>query len=79
METEANTINKAKSPMSSMALETTKPPMPKTGSGIRGTNQARVEYTATMEGMPKIRAVLRFTMPSRYLGKVPTKLIAPTG
>ena len=60
------------------ALVTTKEPIVNNSAGMAGTMNARVAYTAMMDGIPKMMAVLKLISPFLYFGKTPTRLVDPT-
>jgi hypothetical protein len=78
IETDAATINKAKSSIMANAFVTMMPSNSNRLDGIAGTNTFRVRKTAIMEGMPNTKAVLKSIRPVLYFGIAPTKLLKPT-
>jgi hypothetical protein len=59
---EARIITMAKSNIKAIGFVMTKEPKENNCLGIRGTNHSLVAYTAAIEGIPKIRTVLKSTL-----------------
>jgi hypothetical protein len=78
IDNDANTINTANNNIIMIFFVNTNEPKCMISEGIAGTMNLRVKNTATIDGAPKMIAVLKFNNFSLYLEYDPTKLVSPT-